>query len=326
MNLELLKKGDWAGITSLATFLGCLTFVLEEGNRKDWFGSPEITWAALISAVSFVVFLFIELTSKNPVINLRLLFRRNFRTATILVMALGMGSYGSVYILPLYLATVQRYDALQIGRILMWVGLPQLFIVPFIPRLLKRMDARVMIAMGMCIFALSCWINAFLNHDIAGPQLMWTNVLRAVGQPLIMTPLSTTAYEGIEMSEVGSASGLYNMMRNLGGSIGIGLLGTLLTRRYQFHFSRIAESVSQIDLSAQSRLAQTAASFVSKGFDSATAHMQAIQAMGAVFNREANVMAFGDCFFFMSITLFVGASLTVFMKKSSSASAPAGEH
>lgn len=326
MRLDLLKKGDWGGITAMALFLGCLTFVLEEGNRKDWFGSPEIKWAALISLVSFITFIFIELRAKNPVINLRLLLRRNFRTASLLAMALGMGSYGSIFILPLYLATVQHYDALQIGKILMWVGVPQLFIVPFIPRVLKRVDSRLMIAVGMSIFGISCFMNAFLNHDIAGPQLMWTNILRALGQPLIMTPLSTTAYEGIEASEVGSASGLYNMMRNLGGSIGIGTLGSLLTQRYQFHFSRIAESVSQVDVEAQNRIAQLTSSYVHKGFDWTTAHGQAIQTLGAIFNREANVMAYGDCFFFMACTLFIAASMTCIMKKSSAANAPAGDH
>jgi DHA2 family multidrug resistance protein len=155
---------------------------------------------------------------------------------------------------------------------------------------------------------------------------MWTNILRALGQPLIMTPLSTTAYEGIEASEVGSASGLYNMMRNLGGSIGIGTLGSLLTQRYQFHFSRIAESVSQVDVEAQNRIAQLTHSYVQKGYDLVTAHGQAIQTLGAIFNREANVMAYGDCFYFMAATLFIGAMMTVVMKKSSGANAPAGDH
>lgn len=326
MNLSLLKKGDWWGILTMAIALGCLTFVLEEGNRKDWLGSEEILWATVISLISFTGFFWIEFTRLDPFINLRLLARRNFAISTILSLTLGLGLYGSVYILPLYLASIQGYDAFQIGKVMMWVGLPQLFITPFIPKLLKKIDSRVMIGIGVGLFATSCFMNVFMTHDTAGDQLMWSLIVRALGQPFIMTPLSTVAYEGIDGKNIGSASGLYNMMRNLGGSFGIGILGTLLTRRYQLHFGRIAESISQVDTQAQQRIAQMTQVFVGKGYSTEMAHGQAIRAFGGIINREAYVMAFSDCFLFMTIALIFAGLGIIFLRKAHPGSGPVSDH
>jgi MFS transporter, DHA2 family, multidrug resistance protein len=143
---KLLKQGDWWGIASMAIGLGAIQVVLEEGSRKDWFSSEFITRLALVGVVFLALFLWIELTSKHPFINLSLLMRRNFGLATVVNLALGLGLYGSVYILPLYLAQVQNYNPLQIGEVIMWAGLPQLLIVPFVPKLMQRVDSRLMIS------------------------------------------------------------------------------------------------------------------------------------------------------------------------------------
>jgi DHA2 family multidrug resistance protein len=191
---------------------------------------------------------------------------------------------------------------------------------------MKKIDARALIALGVVLFIYSCYLNAQMTRDTGYDQLLWSQIVRAVGQPFMMTPLSLIAYEGIEAANIGSASGLYNMMRNLGGSVGIGLLGTLLSRRYRFHFSRISESIPQVDISVQERLQSLAGIFQGKGFSPEVAKNQAVQALAATMNREANIMGYADCFLFLMAVLAIGGLGIFFLGKSKGGSAPVGAH
>ncbi len=312
---NLLKQGDWWGIFAMAIGLGSLQVVLEEGSRKDWFGSALIVQLSAIAVIFLAIFFFIELTRKQPFINLRLLLNRNFGLASIVNVSLGIGLYGSIYILPLYLAQIQKYNALQIGEVLMWAGIPQLFIIPFIPRLMQRIDVRFMVAIGIALFAVSAFINSDMTYQTGLDQLRWSQIVRAMGQPLIMVPLTSIATAGLNPKEAGSASGLFNMMRNLGGSIGIASLATLLTNREQFHSNRLGEVVSLFDPQTQQRIDQMTQYFVSRGADLSTAHDQAIKAIDNIVRREAYVMAFNDCFYFIGIALLLSGLAILFLKK-----------
>ncbi|WGV24399.1 DHA2 family efflux MFS transporter permease subunit [Halotia branconii] len=313
--LNLLKQGDWWGIFSMAIGLGSLQVVLEEGSRKDWFGSALIVRLSAIAVIFLAIFFFIELTRKQPFINLRLVLNRNFGLASIVNVSLGVGLYGSIYILPLYLAQIQKYNALQIGEVLMWAGIPQLFIIPFLPKLMQRIDVRFMVAIGVALFSVSAFMNSGMTYQTGLDQLRWSQIVRAMGQPLIMVPLTSIATAGLNPKEAGSASGLFNMMRNLGGSIGIALLATLLTNREQFHSNRLGETVSLFDPETQQRIDQMTQYFVSRGSDLSTASDQAIKAIDNIVRREAYVMAFNDCFYFIGIALLLSGLAILFFKK-----------
>jgi len=315
LNLSLLKDGDWLGIFSMAVGMGCLEVVLEEGNRKDWFGSPMILNMTVIAAVSLIVFLWREMTAKKPLINLKLLTHRNFGLGSIANTALGFGLYGSVYALPVYLAQVQGYDALQIGTVLMWLGLPQLLIIPFVPKLMKRIDPRILLATGIALFAGSSFMNASMSYDSAGPQMILSLLVRACGQPLIMIPLSTLTTSGISHEEAGSASALFNMMRNLGGSVGVALLSTLLTRREQFHSVRIGESVYMTNPAVQDRLHQLTQFFATRGADMVTAQAQALKMIDNIVRRESYMMAFNDVFYVLGIILLISIVAVTLLQK-----------
>lgn len=315
LQLYLLKQGDWGGIVAMAIGLGSLQVVLEEGSRKDWFSSQFIVRLGVIAAIFLAIFFWIELTRQRPFINLRLIGRRNFGLATVVNVALGVGLYGSVYILPLYLAQIQQYNAMQIGEVIMWAGIPQLFIVPFVPKLMQRIDTRFAIGVGVSVFAVSCFMNAHMTHDTGLDQLRWSQLVRAMGQPLIMVPLSSIATANIEAEQAGSASGLFNMMRNLGGSLGIAALATLLTRREQFHSNRLGEAISLYDPQTQQRIEQLTQYFVSRGADLSTAGQQAIASLENIVRREAFVMAFNDCFYFIGMTLLLSGIAVLFFKK-----------
>jgi MFS transporter, DHA2 family, multidrug resistance protein len=305
MKLGMLKKGDWWGILFMALGLGSLIIVLEEGNRKDWFGSPFITRFTIIGVVSLVIFLVIEFLRKEPVINLRLLARRNFGLGVIVNVALGLGLYGASFILPVYLAQIQGYNAMQIGETIMWAGMPQLFVMPLVPMLMKKIDVRTLISIGIVLFAGSCFMNAFMTHDTAIDQLKWSQLLRALGSPLIMVPLTELATGMIEKEQAGSASGLFNMMRNLGGSLGIAILSTMLTRRGQFHSVRLGESVTALTPATQQRLDQLTGAFINHGSDPVTAGNQALAALNNVVHRESSIMGFNDCFYIIGVALLI---------------------
>src|SRR4051812_20678702 len=234
MKLGLLRTGDWGGIAAMAIGLGCLQTVLEEGNKEDWFGSPFIVKLSVIAAVSLTAFIIIEFVVERPLLNLRLIARRNFGFGLLANTLLGISLYGSSYILPLYLARVQGYNSSQIGSVLAWMGLPQLVLIPLIPKLMRVVDTKLICAAGLFLFGVSNFMNIWLTADVGADQLLVPNLVRALGQAMLFSPLSTLATAGIEPAQAGSASALFNMMRNLGGAFGIALLQTFLTMREQF--------------------------------------------------------------------------------------------
>jgi DHA2 family multidrug resistance protein len=316
--LKLLGQGDWFGIATMAVALGSLTVVLEEGVRKDWFGSSLIVTLTWSCVISFLVFIYHELRVKNPFINLRLLKRRNFLVATILATIFGYGLYSSIYMLPYFLSSVRRLDAEQIGQVIMWQGLPQLFILPFIPWIVHRFDNRVLLGVGFLLFGSSALMNSQLTRDWGIDQFFWSQIIRAMGQPFIITPLSTIAYNGIEPSEVASASGLNNMMRNLGGSVGIGSIGALFDHQYHLHFTRLSEATSRFSIAVQNQLTQRSGLLSSRS--PIAGAKQAVATIYSSMNKEAFVMAFGDSFFTIGLLFIFGACLLIFTSKPKSTS------
>lgn len=315
MQLGLLKKGDYFGIVTMAIGLSALTYALEEGQRKDWFGSDLIVNASITAAIALSLFVWRAFTAAEPVVNIKLLARRNFGIGSMINVVQGIALYGSVYLLPFYLSITQGYSAWQIGQVMIWSGLPQLLITPLVPLLMRRMDARWMLAYGLCMFATSCLLNAFMSHDYAGEQLIISMLIRSLGQPFVMVPLSAVTTNGIEHEQAGSASGLFNMMRNLGGSVGIAIASTLLTQREQFHSLRLNERLSSADPAVQSFMANTGAMFFHKGAGHYEANSQALGALAGMVRKEAYVMAFNDCFLFVAVALFAAALCVFLLKK-----------
>ncbi|HEY1719916.1 MAG TPA: MDR family MFS transporter [Magnetospirillaceae bacterium] len=323
MNLGLLRQGDWLGIATMAVGLGALQTVLEEGNKDDWFGSPMIVRLSVISAVSLALFFWIELTVKKPLINLRLLARRNFGLGSAANAVMGVALYGSVFILPIYLTEIQGYNAEQIGQVLAWTGLPQLVLIPLVPKMMKRFDARILIAVGFALFAGSNFLNIFLTSDYAADQLLVPNIIRAVGQALVFTPLTAVASAGMEKENAGSASALFNMMRNLGGAIGIAMLQTFLTKREQYHSNVMVQSVSLFGQAARARVQALTQYFVARGADIDTAHAKAVSAVGNVIHKQALIMGFSDTYFLLGIALVLALVAGLMLKKTHLTGGPA---
>jgi DHA2 family multidrug resistance protein len=316
MKLSLLREGDWPGVITMAIGLGALQTVLEEGNKDDWFGSSFIVRLSIVAAVALALFLWIELTSNKPLLNLRLLLRRNFGFGILANFLLGIALYGSVFILPVYLSRIQGYNAEQIGMVLAWTGLPQLALIPLVPRLMKRFDPRLVIGVGFALFAASNFMNITMTADYASDQLFWPNVVRAAGQALVFAPLSAVATSGIEAENAGSASGLFNMMRNLGGAVGIAVLQTFLTKREQYHSNVLMQSVSLLEQATRTRIEQLTQYFVSHGVaDRAEASHRAVVAIGHIVQKQAFILAFSDTFYLLGAALLVALMAALLLRK-----------
>jgi DHA2 family multidrug resistance protein len=238
----------------------------------------------------------------------------------------GVALFGTVYILPQYLGQVQRYNAEQIGNVLAWTGLPQLLLIPLVPMMMKRFDARYIGCLGISIFAISCFMNITLSADTAGDQFWIPNIVRAIGQALVLTPITAITTAGIAAADAAAASGLTNMLRNLGGAVGTATLGTVLTKREQYHSNVIGQSITLARDEVRQRLDQTTGYFLSHGVsDHAAAAQQAIIALGRVVKRQALIMGFSDTFAVIGVLLALAAVALLFAQKPR-AGAGAGAH
>lgn len=325
--LDLLKKGDWWGIAFMAVGLGSLTVFLEEGTRKDWFGSEFITTLAIIAAITLPVFVILSLVKRKrtPAVNLSLFSRRNFLLGCIVNLVVGLCLYGMMYLLPLYLAQIQGYNALEIGRTLMWVGLPQLVVMPFIPKIMQWVDKRVVVAFGLGMFGLSALLMSGMSADTGHDQLILPQIIRAIGLTCTIVPLSLITTGGIESEQAASASGLFNMLRNLGGSIGIALLSALLTNREHFHSHHLGEAISAYNPLTNERLTAMAQNFMNQGLDAVTAQSRALGLLDLGVRKQAYIMAYNDSFHVASLLLFAMIPL-IFLTRKATGPAPAGAH
>ncbi len=306
----MLKDADWLGIVTLSAALGAMIIILEEGNRLDWLESRSVVYGGLFASGCFFIFLYRQLWGPNPFINVRLLGRWNFGMANVIGVILGLGLYGTIFITPLFLAQIQDYSALQIGVTMMWFGFPQLIAVPLIVKLMKKVDLRHLVAFGCLIFAWSCLINTHMNADSGYEQLLLANFIRGIGQPFLSIPLAVMATVGIEKAQTGSASGLYNLTRNLGGAVGIAFLATFLSIRQQFHSSHVVENISLYNPATVERLDGLKNYFSGLGADSFLAQEQAIRAIDAIARRESMIMAYNDAFYFVGAAFLFAACVT----------------
>ncbi|EJT83192.1 EmrB/QacA family drug resistance transporter [Pseudomonas putida S11] len=305
---ELLKSTDYAGIVTLGLGLGCLQVFLEEGHRKDWLESQLIVGLGSIALVSLITFVILQFSKPHPLINLRILGNRNFGLSSIASLGMGVGLYGSIYLLPLYLAQVQGYNALQIGEVIMWMGIPQLFLIPF-----GAATDESGVAQGCCApWGSACSAppvsaRGCSTRDFAGPQFNHIQIIRAIGQPMIMVTISLIATAYIQPQDAGSASSLFNILRNLGGAIGIALLATLLDARTKVYFDYLREAVVPSNPQVAERLAQLAERL---GNDNA-----ALGKLSEITHQQALIMAYNDAFHFVGIGLAVSMVAVLLTRK-----------
>jgi DHA2 family multidrug resistance protein len=238
---------DWTGFGFVALSLGCLQIVLDRGQEEDWLGSGYITALILISAAAFALLIWWELRHPDPMVDLRLMRNRDFAVTFILMLMLGFMLLGSTYLIPAYAQSLMGYRAVDAGMVLTPGGLATIALLPLVGRMVNKVDVRLLVAIGLVIggFSLLWMTNFYL--DISFHRLMLARIVQAASLAFLFVPLNAMAFRGIPASKTNNASALINLARNFGGSIGISVASTLLTRREQFHQSRLVENLQQLN-------------------------------------------------------------------------------
>jgi DHA2 family multidrug resistance protein len=310
-DLKLFQSLDWIGLFAVAGFLGALEYVLEEGPRSDWLDDPTITLLAVISLVSAAVFFTRALTTPNPIVDLRAFSDRNFALGSLFSFVLGIGLYGLTYLYPVYLAQIRGYDALMIGKTMFVSGLAMFAAAPVAGRLALKADPRLLLAGGFLIFALGAWQMTDLSSDWDFWELLWPQTFRGIGIMLAIVPITNVALGTLPAAKVKDASGLFNLMRNLGGAIGLAAINTLLNNRADLHLARLHQVVNSSSIPAAETLnGLTALSKVGSDADSI-----ALKQLMLIVDRQALVMAFADLFFVLSALFVTLAALGIFMSR-----------
>ena len=313
--LDLLVEADWMGIAGLALGLGGLTVFLEEGQRELWFASSLIRIMALVSATGFALLFAGQIYSRRPVIKLKLLLDRQFGSVALMGMVLGVVLYGTSYVIPQFLASIADYNALQSGKIVLLSGIPSLFMMAIVPILLRRIDVRIAVASGLLIMGSAALLDSRLTTEAAGGDFVLSQLLRGVGQILAMLFLSQAVVRSVPREDAGDASGLFNSVRNLGGSLALAGISILQEQRMWLHSRRMEESLNANSQAVQSYIAGSARSL---GGEPAALRLLSQQIQG-----EALVMTYNDIFWIMGMGALAVLPLVLFLRPFPKDAAPA---
>ncbi|WP_324768926.1 DHA2 family efflux MFS transporter permease subunit [Pokkaliibacter plantistimulans] len=319
----LLKVADYPGIALMATFLGSLQYVLEEGARWNWLDDQTIAlcfWVAIGSGVAFV---WRSLSYRHPVVDLRALGQRQFALGCLFSFVTGMGIFAAVYMTPVFLGYVRGYNAWQIGMAIFTTGLFQLLAIPLYGIAARHIDLRWLLMLGLALFALSLWSYTPLTSQWGGDELLLPQALRGIGQQFAVAPTVTLTLGSLPPARLRQASGLFNLMRNLGGAIGIALCGTLLNSRTNLHFERLAENLNAARQPAMDFISELSTQLQTQFSDAGAATAVTLRQLFGMTYRQAQVMSFADTFWVLAGCFGLVLLLVPLMRQPAAAAAMA---
>ncbi|HEX2889586.1 DHA2 family efflux MFS transporter permease subunit [Vineibacter terrae] len=305
-NREVLRNGDWFGMTTCALGLGFLSAALDQGNRLDWLGSGLINGLLLAGVGLMVVFVIHELRHPAPLIDLRLLRHVNLALGMVTMLAFRIALLASAYVLPQYLTRIQGYRPQDVGEVLFWVALPQLLLPFVIPTILRFVDVRLLLALGFGLLTASCFMSVEITHDWAGPDFLPAEFIQAVAQPIIVVSVITLGFSVVKAPADGlSLARLVNLVRSFGGTVGIAVVGTLITVREHVHSNLINLNVDIGDWLTDQRTAALSNAVAGRSIGDEQATLRGYALLARVIQREAFVLAYADAFAVIGAVLLV---------------------
>jgi DHA2 family multidrug resistance protein len=290
------EKVDWLGLGLLALGIGCLQTMLERGERLDWFSSGSVRLLGITSALSLITFIWHELNTDHPVVDLRILKSRQLAVGVVFGMVLGICLYATVFVLPVYLQNIRHFTANQTGLVILPGAFASAFTMAFMGRLQGKFDGRLSIAAGVGIFALAMWKHAHFTTESGFHDFFWPLIFRGVGLGLIFVPLTNLALADLPMSKIPNGTGLFNLMRQLGGSVGIALSATLVQRFTAIHRGDLMAAVTPYAEATRERLAQITNALIARGDVPAIAQTKAIGFLNGIVTQQAMMLSFEQLF------------------------------
>lgn len=319
-------KIDYWGLALLALGLGCLQVVLDKGQTEDWFNSHFITVLTLVSAVSLVLFVIVELYyAEHPILMFKTFRNISFTTGNLVMFFAFFNLFGSIVLLPVYLQTLMGYTATLAGMVLGPGGIATLFAMPMAGRLVTRVNPRGLLAFGIIVSAYSTHLMSHFSLQADFWAVIWPRIVLGVGMGFLFIPLTTLTMSSIKKEEMGNATAIYNLLRNLGGSFGVAFVTTMIARRAQLHQTRLSEHFSIFDSGYQMASQQTVSALQYRGVPSAVAHHAADGTIYGQLLRQASMISFNDAFHLLSVFMILILPLVLVMRKGKG-EAPAGMH
>jgi DHA2 family multidrug resistance protein len=322
------EKGiDFWGMGMLVVGIGALQYVLDKGQTEDWFASRTILTLSIVAAVTLVVLVIHQLRSKNPIIDLHVFKHRSYAVGVFLMTVVGFILYGSLVLLPVMLQTLFGYSSLEAGKAMAPRGMGSLLLMPIVGILTSKLDPRKMLVVGLIIGGGTLWWLGALNLNAGFWDFMWPQFLQGAGMALLFVPLTTVSMASIERDRMGYATSLFNLMRNIGGSIGIAMTNTILQRQRQVTAAQLGENVTLFDDTTRAMFEQMRAGFMAAGADAFTATQRAYAALHGTVLREASMVSFVMLFRLLGVIFLALIPLVAIMSRPKAGEAPAaGAH
>ncbi len=320
-DFSMFRRFDWLGLGLMATFLGSLEYVLEEGSRNDWFEDEVITRFAVVAFIAGSAFFWRMAVKRDPLVELRAFRNANFAFGSLFSVVIGIGLFGSIYVIPLFLGQVRGFNSLEIGQTMFVTGLMMFVSAPVAGRLSKLMDLRRMLACGLFAFAVSVWWLGHLTSQSSFWEMLLPQMLRGFSMMFLFLPVNQLSLGTLPPQSLKNASGLYNLMRNLGGALGLAMIGTIATSRTAIHTLHLQEQVTWSRPGATRVMdnmthAMTAAK-------SGGAHFAALRKLSMLVHREALTLAYNDVLLLMALLFIAAVPLTFLLAKPKAVTADA---
>jgi len=312
---RLSSRVDWWGLTLLGIGIAALQIGLDQGQKEDWLGSNWIVALLVIAAAGLVGLVIRELLVSNPIVDFRIFKERSYTAGVLLMTLLGFVLYGSLVVMPVMLQTLLGYSAVAAGNAMAPRGVGTLFVMPFVVVMIGRLDARKILAAGFVLSGVTFFWLAQLNMNVGYWDIFWPQFVQGMGLGMLFTPLATVSMDRIWLAQMGNATSLFNLMRNIGGAAGIAVVQTVLARQRQAHTSVLVAHITGYDVGSQQFLASMKSAFIARGADAVTAVERSYGAAFGLVQRQAAMMAFIDIFWLMGLVFIVLLPLILLMRR-----------
>jgi DHA2 family multidrug resistance protein len=319
---RMKMKIDYRGLAFLAIGLGCLQIVLDKGQTEDWFESGFIIWLTTISSASLILFVVNEFFAEHPIVNLRTFRNISFSTGSLVMFFAFFNLFGSIVLLPIYLQTLMGYSATLAGMVLGPGGIATLVAMPVAGRLVTKINPRALLVFGITVSAYSTYLMSQFNLQADFNTVIWPRIVLGVGMGFLFIPLTTLTMSGIRKEEMANASGIYNLLRNLGGSFGVAFVTTVIARGAQFHQAHLVGNLTPFDRTYQIARQSVEQTFTLKGAGTLSQTAADATIYGQLV-RQASMISFNDAFFLLSLFMVLILPLIIFMRKGNADAAAA---